>query len=174
MARARRVTGIEFVGYVSPEKLPTFYQQADIFCAPSIGFESFGIVLLEAMAAGLPIVASNIAGYRTVLTDGQEGWLIPPEEPEALARALRQLLDQPQQRQTMGQQGRLTASRYSWEQIVDEILEVYRETIELKTRKRRKSSSQVEAISFPRAASRKAWERDCRNSSLDSPSVTSG
>lgn len=144
IAEAQHVTGIEFVGYVSPERLPAFYHQAHIFCAPSLGYESFGIVLLEAMAAGLPIVASNIAGYRTVLTDGQEGRLTPPGQPECLAEALRQLLDQPQQRQEMGQRGRLKASQYNWDQIVDQILELYRETIELKTRVQRKSSSQVE------------------------------
>lgn len=155
IAQARHVTDLDLLGYVSPEELPTFYQQADIFCAPSIGFESFGIVLLEAMAAGLPIVASNIAGYRTVLTDGREGWLTPPGEPQALAQMLARLIEQPRLRQTMGQQGRLTASRYSWEQIGAEILEAYRETIELKTRRRRKGASQVE-------------------SSLASPCVTSG
>lgn len=144
-AEARHVTGIEFVGYVSPERLPAFYHQADIFCAPSLGCESFGIVLLEAMAAGLPVVASNIAGYRTVLSDGQEGRLIPPGQPECLAEVLRQLLNQPQQRQEMGQQGRLKASLYSWDHIVDQILELYRETIELKTKARCHSPNQVEA-----------------------------
>jgi phosphatidylinositol alpha-mannosyltransferase len=132
------------VGYVSPERLPAFYHQADIFCAPSLGCESFGIVLLEAMAAGLPVVASDIAGYRTVLADGQEGILTPPGQPEALAGALRHLLSQPQQRREMGQRGRLKASQYHWDRIVDQILELYRETIELKTRAHRKSSSQVE------------------------------
>ncbi len=155
VAQARAVTDIDFVGYVPPEKLPAFYHQADIFCAPSLGFESFGIVLLEAMAAGLPIVASNIAGYRSVLTDGQEGWFTPPGDPQALAQALGRLVEQPRLRQTMGQQGRLTASRYSWERLTDEILEVYRETIELKTRLWRKNVNQVE-------------------SSLGSPCVTSG
>lgn len=155
IAQTRQVTDIDFVGYVSPEKLPAFYQQADIFCAPSIGFESFGIVLLEAMAAGLPIVASNIAGYRTVLTEGREGWLTPPGDPEAIVHALGRLLDQPRLRQTMGQQGRVTASRYDWEHLADEILEVYRETIEVKARMWRKSASQVE-------------------SNLGSPCVTSG
>lgn len=144
IAEAQFVTGIEFVGYVSPERLPTFYHQADIFCAPSLGYESFGIVLLEAMAAGLPVVASDIAGYRTVLSDGQEGRLIPPGQTECLAEAVRQLLNQPQQRQAMGQRGRLKASQYNWDQIVEQVLELYRETIELKTRDRHKSPSQVE------------------------------
>jgi phosphatidylinositol alpha-mannosyltransferase len=154
IAEAQHVTGIEFVGYVSPERLPTFYHQADIFCAPSLGYESFGIVLLEAMAAGLPVVASNIAGYRTVLSDGQEGRLIPPGQPECLADTLRQLLNQPQQRQEMGQQGRLKASQYHWEQIVDRVLELYRDTVELKIKARGKSPSQVETgLSSPCATS---------------------
>jgi phosphatidylinositol alpha-mannosyltransferase len=145
MAEAQHITGIEFVGYVSPERLPTFYHQADIFCAPSLGCESFGIVLLEAMAAGLPVVASNIAGYRTVLSDGQEGRLTPPGETEYLADALRQLLNQPQQRQEMGQRGRLKANLYDWDHIVDQILELYRETIELKSKAPCNSPGQIEA-----------------------------
>ncbi|MCI0478825.1 MAG: glycosyltransferase family 4 protein, partial [Anaerolineales bacterium] len=91
-ARTQRLRGIHFVGYVSREMLPRYYRTADLFCAPSTGFESFGIVLLEAMAAGLPIVASDIAGYRQVLTDRQEGRLVAPEDPEAIARAAIALL----------------------------------------------------------------------------------
>ncbi|HXV97553.1 MAG TPA: glycosyltransferase family 4 protein [Anaerolineae bacterium] len=154
MARAYHVTDIEFVGYVLPDRLPDFYHQADIFCAPSIGFESFGIVLLEAMAAGLPIVASDIAGYRTLLTDGQEGWLTPPGQPEALAGALRQLIDNPNQRREMGQQGRIKAADYSWDHIVDKILDVYRDTIECKMKARRKNLSHAESgLASPYATS---------------------
>jgi phosphatidylinositol alpha-mannosyltransferase len=145
IARAYHATDIEFVGYVPPDRLPRFYHQADIFCAPSIGFESFGIVLLEAMAAGLPIVASDIAGYRSLLTDGQEGLLAPPGQPEALAGALRQLIDSPNQRREMGQRGRLKAAGYSWDHIVDKILDVYRDTIEHKMKARRKNLSHMES-----------------------------
>jgi phosphatidyl-myo-inositol alpha-mannosyltransferase len=145
IAQAQHVTDIEFVGYVSPDRLPDFYHQADIFCAPSIGFESFGIVLLEAMAAGLPIVASNIAGYRSLLTDGQEGLLTPPGQPDILAGALRQLIDSPQRRQEMGQWGRLKAAEYSWDHIVDKILDVYWDTIERKKKARRKNLSHIES-----------------------------
>jgi phosphatidylinositol alpha-mannosyltransferase len=144
IARNEHVTDIEFVGYVSPEELPDFYHRADIFCAPSIGFESFGIVLLEAMAAGLPIVASDIAGYRSLMAQRQEGLLIPPGEAVALAAALRRLLDQPQQRQEMGQQGRLKANQYNWDHIVDKILDVYLDTIERKTKARRAVLNPVE------------------------------
>ena len=145
IAQAQHITDIEFVGYVSPDRLPGFYHQADIFCAPSIGFESFGIVLLEAMAAGLPIVASNIAGYRSLLTDGQEGLLTPPGQSDVLASALRQLIDSPQQRQKMGQRGCLKAAEYSWDHIVDKILDVYRDTIERKKKARRKNLSHIES-----------------------------
>ncbi|MBI1878055.1 MAG: glycosyltransferase family 4 protein [Chloroflexi bacterium] len=144
IVRAEHVTDVEFVGYVSPEALPNFYHRADIFCAPSIGFESFGIVLLEAMAAGLPIVASDIAGYRSLLTHGQEGLLAPPGQTDALAAALRQLLDQPQQRREIGRRGRLKANQYSWDTIVDKILDVYLDTIERKTRARRAMLSPIE------------------------------
>ena len=138
IARAHHVTDIEFVGYISPEKLPGVYHTADIFCAPSIGFESFGIILLEAMAAGLPIVASDILGYRSVITAGQEGLLAPPGQPMGLANALCQLLDNPHLRQAMGRRGRLKANQYNWDHIVDKILEVYLDTIERKKRTRPK------------------------------------
>jgi glycosyltransferase involved in cell wall biosynthesis len=86
------------------------------------------------MAAGLPIVASDIAGYRALITSGQEGLLVPPGQPDALAAALRLLLDQPRFRQEMGRCGELKASRYSWDYIVDKILDVYRDTIERKAK----------------------------------------
>ncbi|HEX9922026.1 MAG TPA: glycosyltransferase family 4 protein [Anaerolineae bacterium] len=132
LVEAQGVTDIEFVGYVSPEQLPAVYRGADIFCAPSIGFESFGIVLLEAMAAGLPVVASDIAGYRSVLTHGQEGLLVPPGQPEPLAQALVRLINDVQVRQAMARRGRLKAGRYDWNRIVDQVLEVYYETMEHK------------------------------------------
>jgi phosphatidylinositol alpha-mannosyltransferase len=144
LVRADAATDVDFVGYVSPEELPHFYAKADIFCAPSLGFESFGIVLLEAMAAGLPVIASNIAGYRSLIVDGQEGWLTPPGQPQALAAALGQLLDQPRLRQSMGQRGQLKARCYQWDHLVDKILEVYQDTIERKIKMHRASLSPVE------------------------------
>ncbi len=128
IAQAYGVTDIEFVGYVSPDMLPTYYHQADIFCAPSLGFESFGIILLEAMAAGLPIVASDIAGYRSVISTEKEGLLVPPKQPEALVTALSQLLDRPDQRQKIAKNGRIKANQYSWDHIVDKTLNIYLNT----------------------------------------------
>jgi len=145
VVRSHRITDVEFVGYVSPERLPDFYHNADIFCAPSIGFESFGIVLLEAMAAGLPIVASNIAGYRTVVTDGLEGILVPPNHPGSLITSLRHLIDNPTLRRQMGRWGRKRVGKYSWDNIADQILQLYQDTIDRKTKKEPKFVSSAES-----------------------------
>ncbi len=128
------LNGVEFVGYVPPADLPAVYQTADIFCAPSIGGESFGIVLLEAMAAGLPVVASDIAGYRAVITSGSEGFLVPPGRPDYLAGAILQLANALQLRQQMGECGRRKAAGYSWDHIIAKTLTVYHNTIDQKQR----------------------------------------
>jgi len=132
MAQARNITDVEFIGYASPEQLPKFYHRADIFCAPSIGFESFGMVLLEAMAAGLPIVASDIAGYRALVTHGKEGLLVPPGQPRVLAQALAEMLETAPQRWRMARHGQAKAGQYSWDCIVDKTLKVYQDTIQSK------------------------------------------
>src|SRR5436190_7255013 len=76
---------VEFTGFVPPEDLPRYYQSCHVYCAPSTGGESFGVVLLEAMAAGVPILASRIPGYSNVLTHGREGFLTDPKNPAAIA-----------------------------------------------------------------------------------------
>ena len=129
LAQIQGVNGLEFVGYVSPENIPQYYHQADIFCAPSTGCESFGIVLLEAMAAEIPVVASDISGYRTLIQHGQEGWLLPPGQADKLADTLRDLIEQPDLRNRMGQLGRLKATQYNWDYVVDQTLAVYNDTV---------------------------------------------
>ncbi|MCB0195817.1 MAG: glycosyltransferase family 4 protein [Anaerolineae bacterium] len=129
LALTRGVTGLEFMGYVAPECLPRFYHQADIFCAPSTGCESFGIVLLEAMAAELPVVASDITGYRALVQPEQEGLLLPPDQADIWAVALRSLIEQPEQRRRMGQWGRMKATQYNWDYVVDQTLAVYNDTV---------------------------------------------
>lgn len=118
---------VEFVGYVSPEELPRYYQAADVYCSPATGNESFGIVLLEAMASATPVVASDIAGYRWVVEPGTEGLLVPPRSPKHLADALVTLAQDPNRRRQMGAAGRLKAERYDWRVVTDQLERVYEE-----------------------------------------------
>jgi phosphatidyl-myo-inositol alpha-mannosyltransferase len=115
-----------FVGAVPQADLPSWYASADVFCAPSLGGESFGIVLAEAMAVGLPVVCSDIGGYRDVVHDGTDGLLVPPRDPEALAAALGGLLDNPARLAAMGEAAATAARRYAWETVAGEVAEVYR------------------------------------------------
>jgi phosphatidylinositol alpha-mannosyltransferase len=126
-ALARSLVGdnVIFTSYVPFNELPQYYRTADIFCAPATGGESFGIVLLEAMASGTPIVATDIAGYASVLTSGKEGLLAKPEDPRSLAEALLTLLNDRQARLKMGQGGLDTAGKYSWENVSSRVLEFY-------------------------------------------------
>jgi len=133
-ARKYRLRDVRFIGPVSEEDLPRYYRTCHVFCAPSTGFESFGIILLEAMAAGKPIVASDIAGYRSVLEDGKEGILVPPEDERRLADALICLLKEPALRERMGRRGQDKATDYSWQKVAQQILEYYQELLERKRR----------------------------------------
>jgi phosphatidylinositol alpha-mannosyltransferase len=117
-----------FPGRASAGELPRYYKSCDVFCAPSVGGESQGIVLLEAMASGRPIVASDIAGYRGVMTDGREGLLVPPRDADALAAALGRLLRARELRQRMGAAGCEQARQYSWPTVAARVLEVYEQT----------------------------------------------
>jgi phosphatidylinositol alpha-mannosyltransferase len=123
--RRHRLKDVHFVGYVSNDDLPRYYRTASVCCVPSTGFESFGIVLLEAMASGTPVVASNIPGYREVLTNGREGVLVPPANAEALASAVLALLNDMDRRRRMGQAGQATAYAYRWETIAEKIAHFY-------------------------------------------------
>ncbi|NOZ06819.1 MAG: glycosyltransferase family 4 protein [Chloroflexi bacterium] len=129
-ARYHHIRHVKFVGYVHAEELPRYYHTAHVFCAPSTGFESFGIVLLEAMASGIPVVASDIPGYNAVLEHGREGLLAPAAEPVALAEAIVALLRDPQQRRYMGEQGRRKAARYDWSIITRRVYDFYLELLE--------------------------------------------
>ncbi|MBI4267207.1 MAG: glycosyltransferase family 4 protein [Chloroflexi bacterium] len=120
---------VVFVGYASYADLPRYYRTADVFCAPATSRESFGIILLEAMAVGTPIVASNIDGYASVLTSGEEGILVPPRNSHELANALISLLNNQARRRQMGAKGQLTSAKYNWELIAQRVLDYYTEVL---------------------------------------------
>ncbi len=123
--RRNDLKDIVFVGYVPYDELPRYYKTADIFCSPATGGESFGIVLLEAMAVGKPIVASNIDGYASILTHGVEGLLVPPKDKGVLAQALISLMTDESLRHQMGAKGRLKALDYGWEHIAQRVFDYY-------------------------------------------------
>ena len=116
---------VVFIGFAGYEDLPRYYKTADVFCAPATGSESFGIILLEAMALAKPIVASNIEGYASVISDGVDGQLVPPKDSQSLAQALITLLNDESLRQEMGAQGRAKALSYGWDAIARDILDYY-------------------------------------------------
>jgi phosphatidylinositol alpha-mannosyltransferase len=98
-----------------------------VFISPALGQESFGMVLVEAMAAGLPVVASDIPGYREVVRDEREGLLVPPGDAHALASALERVLSDRALAARLGEAGRRRAGRYRWEVVVGDLEAVYRE-----------------------------------------------
>jgi phosphatidylinositol alpha-mannosyltransferase len=127
---AKGVPDVAFLGHVSASVLPRIYASSDIFCTPASGGESFGIVLLEAMASGVPVLASAIPGFAQVVEAGRDGVLVPPRQPEAWARELAALLDDPELRRSMGRNGIAKARRYDWKVVVDSVLDVYAEAQE--------------------------------------------
>ena len=122
---ARDIPDVVFAGPIDYDELPRYYASAHIFCAPAIGGESFGMVLLEAMAAGKPVVATDIPGYLQVLTQGEQGLVVPPRDEKALAQALLKLLENPALCEEMGRRGRLRAQEYGWEKIATRVLSCY-------------------------------------------------
>ncbi len=123
----RGIRDVEFLGRVSDDQKARYFASADIFCAPATGQESFGIVLLEAMAAGVPIVASDIHGYKQVVQRGVQGLLVEPRNPRALAAALYTLANDEELRHRMGEAGRERAPEYSWDRVTERVIDFYRE-----------------------------------------------
>ena len=109
-------------------ELPRYHQAAHIFCAPNVGKESFGMVLTEAMAAGLPVVATNNEGFASVVDDGVQGLLVPPKDEEALAGALKRLLDDPGLRQRLAAEGSRKSHLYDADSVATRVLQFYEET----------------------------------------------
>jgi len=117
-------------GRVSGESLWQELHEADVLCAPSLSGESFGMVLTEAFAAGTPVIASAIAGYSDVVSDGVDGLLVPPGDPQRLAEELQRAHHEPERLREMGEAARRSAQRYAWPRVADQVTEVYERAIE--------------------------------------------
>jgi len=123
--RPEQRTKVIMLGNVSHRDLPPYHAAADVFLGPATGGESFGIVLVEAMAAGLPVVASDIPGYREVVRGDIDGLLVPPEDPVALAAAVRRVLADPALADRLRVSARARADRYRWETVAAEVEAAY-------------------------------------------------
>ncbi|MDQ4049602.1 MAG: lysylphosphatidylglycerol synthase domain-containing protein, partial [Actinomycetota bacterium] len=117
--------GVRVAGRVSEEEKWRLLEEADVLCAPSLGGESFGMVLTEAFASGTPVVASDITGYRDVVRDGVDGTLVSPADPAALGEALRGLALDPARRERMSAAARERARRFAWPRVAEEVLSAY-------------------------------------------------
>ena len=123
------LTGVEALGWVADEEKVAQLGEAEVVCALSLAAESFGIVLAEGMAAGVPVVASDLPGYRAVLRDGAAGRLVPPGDPDALAAALEALLGDEEERRRLAAAGLEAAADLSWRRVTDEIVMAYEDAV---------------------------------------------
>jgi phosphatidyl-myo-inositol alpha-mannosyltransferase len=122
-------SGVRALGKVDDERKHAELERAHFLCAPSLGGESFGMVLTEAFAAGTPVVASNIAGYRDVVRDDVDGVLVPPGDPTRLAETLRDLWEQPERRSRMALAAAADVQRFAWPRVAEEVLGAYQDAI---------------------------------------------
>ena len=117
---------VAFVGAVEHEKMPTFYNAADICVIPSY-HESFGLVAVEALASGTPVVASRVGGLATIVKDGETGYLVDERSPEALATYLCLLMSENEIRESMAKAARPSVMKYNWSSTARRILKVYQQ-----------------------------------------------
>jgi phosphatidyl-myo-inositol alpha-mannosyltransferase len=118
----------QFLGRVEEIQKPRIYRSVDIVCAPALGGESFGIVLVEAMASGAPLVCSDIQGFRAAAGGAAE--FVPPGDPGLLADALRAVIADPDRAQSMRTAGRRMASMFDWKRLVAGVEDLYGRAVE--------------------------------------------
>lgn len=136
---------VEILGYVKEEDKPRYFATCDIFCSPALYGESFGIVLVEAMASGKPVVACSNPGYKTVLNGSGELFLAEPKDTKELCEKLAILCKDKELRSFMGEWGLKKAKKYSWESICDQLLEVYDAALQRRKKEsKRKIESKIE------------------------------
>ena len=121
-----KLENVVFEKAISQKEVPSYYRTADIYCSPAIYGESFGIVLIEAMASGIPVVAFANKGYKGVLENTKGGkFLANPRDYKTLAQKLETLIKSQKLRKEMGEWGIKEAQKYSWPKIADQVLAFY-------------------------------------------------
>ncbi len=120
---------MHFAGRVADEELAAYVQAAEVVCSPALGGESFGIVLLEAMACGKPIVASRIEGYEALVDKAGSALLVAPGDAGALAGELTALLASPDVQRRLGRAGAAAALEYDWPAIARRLDAIYRRVV---------------------------------------------
>jgi glycosyltransferase involved in cell wall biosynthesis len=126
---------VEWWGF--QENMPTVFSNVHVVCLPSYYREGVPKVLIEAAACERSIVTTDMPGCREIVQDGENGLLVPPKDPDALADALRELIDSPERRRSMGARGRqIVKDEFSIEKVVRETMEVYDELLEYSLRER--------------------------------------
>ena len=120
---------VTMLGSVPNAEVPPIYAACDLYVGPATGGESFGLVLVEAMAAGVPVVASDIPGYDEVITDDVDGLLVPPRDATALAAAAGRVLDNPARRARLAEAGRARAEAFDWASVITQLTDAYLEAM---------------------------------------------
>lgn len=124
-----RILDVEFVGEVKAENTPSYYASANIFCAPSIRGETFGIILLEGMATGVPVITTDIDGYREVVPPEFREYLSKPNDPVFLAGIINKFIEDKELRDKASKIGLAHAKKFDWNIIGERVLEFYKEVI---------------------------------------------
>jgi phosphatidylinositol alpha-mannosyltransferase len=130
LVRKLKLEDVFFEGFVPGPLLPGYYQRADLVCVPSTGNESFGIVVLEAMSSGTPVVASHINGFTTLIEDGKTGVFAQTRNPDSFAEAALAVLHSPELRHQLIENAQEKAQRYDWRNVAGQLLDYYEALIE--------------------------------------------
>ncbi len=146
-----RLPNVIMAGYVPETVKPRYYSSADIFCAPATGAESFGIVLLEALASGLPVLATEVPGYMSVLEPGRDSLTVQPRSWRELAASLVVLARDAELRRRMGDYAREKAWRYSWPSVASQVVDVYEKAREVAAHQPPKDQRRVEVTNVHNA-----------------------
>jgi phosphatidyl-myo-inositol alpha-mannosyltransferase len=141
--------GVEVAGRVSEEEKWRLLHEADVLCAPSLGGESFGMVLTEAFACGTPVVCSDIAGYRDVVRDRSDALLVTPGDPAELGHALHELASDHDMRERLGTAARQRAERFAWPRVAEEVVSAYEDAVAAPTPAGRMARAGVRAGLVP-------------------------